>query len=154
MRRGHRNEISEAMTLATATPRGVPSSRIVLFKGITENSGLSFYTNYKSRKGKEIDTNPKGALLFFMARTRQTAENRRKNPAPPTQGFRPLLENASTRKSAELGRIPTEQTHPESKNPFKNRSSIQPTVSRHCASPLPLGRILPSAQSIRILDRR
>jgi pyridoxamine 5'-phosphate oxidase len=53
-----------AMTLATATHDGRPSARIVLLKGIY-NDGFVFYTNYLSRKGKEITKNPVGALTFF-----------------------------------------------------------------------------------------
>ncbi|HVV56525.1 MAG TPA: pyridoxal 5'-phosphate synthase, partial [Mucilaginibacter sp.] len=53
-----------AMTLATATPDGRPSARIVLMKGFS-SEGFSFYTNYLSRKGKEIAKNPLGALTFF-----------------------------------------------------------------------------------------
>lgn len=59
-------EISEAnaMTLATATPEGKPSARIVLLKGM-DDTGFVFYTNYESRKGAELAANPQGALLFF-----------------------------------------------------------------------------------------
>jgi len=53
-----------AMTLATATSDGRPSARIVLLKGFDSN-GFVFYTNYLSRKGKEIAKNPLGAILFF-----------------------------------------------------------------------------------------
>lgn len=53
-----------AMTLATATTDGRPSARIVLLKGVYDN-GFVFYTNYLSRKGKEITKNPIGALIFF-----------------------------------------------------------------------------------------
>ncbi len=53
-----------AMTLATATYNGRPSARIVLLKGFS-NNGFEFYTNYLSRKGKEITKNPVGTLLFF-----------------------------------------------------------------------------------------
>ncbi len=53
-----------AMTLATATHDGRPSARIVLLKGFDSN-GFVFYTNYLSRKGKEIAKNPLGALMFF-----------------------------------------------------------------------------------------
>jgi pyridoxamine 5'-phosphate oxidase len=53
-----------AMTLATATHDGRPSARIVLLKGFDSN-GFIFYTNYLSRKGKEIAKNPLGSLLFF-----------------------------------------------------------------------------------------
>ncbi|HTH81794.1 MAG TPA: pyridoxamine 5'-phosphate oxidase [Mucilaginibacter sp.] len=53
-----------AMTLATATTDGRPSARIVLLKGF-DVTGFSFYTNYLSRKGKEITKNPLGAIIFF-----------------------------------------------------------------------------------------
>ena len=53
-----------AMTLATATHDGRPSARIVLMKGFDHN-GFVFYTNYLSRKGKEIAKNPLGAIMFY-----------------------------------------------------------------------------------------
>jgi pyridoxamine 5'-phosphate oxidase len=53
-----------AMTLATATPDGVPSARVVLLKGFDE-SGFVFHTNYDSRKGRELAANPRAALVFF-----------------------------------------------------------------------------------------
>ena len=53
-----------AMTLATATRDGIPSARIVLLKGV-DDRGLSFFTNYNSRKGHELAENPQAALLFF-----------------------------------------------------------------------------------------
>lgn len=61
-----RAEVSEpnAMTLSTVTDSGRPSARIVLLKGI-ENGEFLFYTNYQSRKGKELEINPACALTFF-----------------------------------------------------------------------------------------
>jgi pyridoxamine 5'-phosphate oxidase len=53
-----------AMILATADKKGKPSVRVVLIKGIT-NKGITFYTNYKSRKGKELLQNSSTALLFY-----------------------------------------------------------------------------------------
>jgi len=53
-----------AMTLATATADGRPSARIVLLKGFDAN-GFAFYTNYLSRKGKELTKNPNAAIVFF-----------------------------------------------------------------------------------------
>ncbi|MBK0379513.1 pyridoxamine 5'-phosphate oxidase [Mucilaginibacter segetis] len=53
-----------AMTLATATTDGRPSARIVLLKGFS-NDGFKFYTNYLSRKGKELGKNPLAALVFL-----------------------------------------------------------------------------------------
>lgn len=53
-----------AMALSTATADGKPSSRMVLLKSFDEN-GFTFYTNYHSRKGKELTTNKFASLLFF-----------------------------------------------------------------------------------------
>lgn len=53
-----------AMTLATATPDGKPSARVVLLK-IADDRGLAFFTNYRSRKGQELANNPVAALVFF-----------------------------------------------------------------------------------------
>ncbi|MBV9790549.1 MAG: pyridoxamine 5'-phosphate oxidase [Chloroflexi bacterium] len=53
-----------AMTLATATPDGKPSARVVLLKGFDQR-GFVFYTNYHSRKGGEIEASGWAALVFF-----------------------------------------------------------------------------------------
>lgn len=53
-----------AMTLSTVSAEGKPSSRIVLLKGFDKN-GFVFYTNYGSRKGKELEQNSNASLLFF-----------------------------------------------------------------------------------------
>jgi len=53
-----------AMALATATPDGHPSVRIVLLKGLDE-LGLTFHTCYDGRKGKELEANPHGAVVLF-----------------------------------------------------------------------------------------
>jgi pyridoxamine 5'-phosphate oxidase len=53
-----------AMTLATATPDGKPTARIVLLKGISER-GFVFYTNYESQKGQQLIANPYAALVFL-----------------------------------------------------------------------------------------
>ena len=54
----------EAMALATATPEGVPSVRFVLLKGI-DDRGVEFFTNYESRKGRELALNPHAALVIL-----------------------------------------------------------------------------------------
>lgn len=53
-----------AMTLATASPEGVPSARIVLLKDY-DDKGFVFYTNYNSFKGLEMKENPRACLVFF-----------------------------------------------------------------------------------------
>ena len=61
---------SNAMALATATPDGAPSVRMVLLKGHDER-GFVFYTNAQSRKGGEILANPQAALLFHWKSLRR-----------------------------------------------------------------------------------
>ena len=56
----------EAVVLATATPSGGPSARMVLLKGFDQR-GFVFYTNYFSRKGQEIAQNPRAAMLFHWS---------------------------------------------------------------------------------------
>jgi len=55
---------AEAMTLSTVGIDAKPSARLVLLKGCDDN-GFVFYTNYNSRKAKELDANPNAALTFF-----------------------------------------------------------------------------------------
>ena len=59
-------EVPEAMALATATPGGAPSMRMVLLKGF-DDDGLVFYSHRTSRKGQELDANPQAALLFHWS---------------------------------------------------------------------------------------
>ena len=61
---------ANAVSLATVSAEGQPSVRTVLVKGI-EEEGLIFYTNYQSRKGKELNINPKCGLLFFWKELEQ-----------------------------------------------------------------------------------
>ena len=56
-----------AMSLATATPEGKPSVRIVLLKGV-DKRGFSFFTNYDSEKGRELEANPRAALAFYWVK--------------------------------------------------------------------------------------
>ena len=57
---------ANAMTLATVDPSGRPSARVVLLKEFDER-GVVFYTNYESRKGRDLAENPWAALAFFWA---------------------------------------------------------------------------------------
>ena len=58
--------LPESMALATTTPEGRPSARMVLLKGIAPD-GLRFFTNYGSRKAGELDDNPHAALCFHWS---------------------------------------------------------------------------------------
>ncbi|XP_077978525.1 pyridoxine/pyridoxamine 5'-phosphate oxidase-like isoform X2 [Glandiceps talaboti] len=55
---------ANAMTLATATKDGIPSARMVLLKGFGKE-GFRFFTNYGSRKGSELTSNPQASLVFY-----------------------------------------------------------------------------------------
>lgn len=55
--------LPEAMTLATCTPAGIPSARMVLLKGF-DAQGFTFFTNYGGRKSRELDSNPHAALVL------------------------------------------------------------------------------------------
>ncbi len=54
-----------AMTLATCTKKGRPSSRVVLLKGFNADIGFMFFTNYESKKAQELNENPHAAVLFY-----------------------------------------------------------------------------------------
>uniref|UniRef100_V5ICS0 pyridoxal 5'-phosphate synthase n=4 Tax=Ixodes ricinus TaxID=34613 RepID=V5ICS0_IXORI len=58
---------SNAVALSTTTKTGFPSSRMVLLKGYGPD-GFVFFSNYNSRKGKELEENPNGSLLFYWDR--------------------------------------------------------------------------------------
>lgn len=55
-----------AMTLATVSAAGAPDARVVLLKGV-EGGGFVFYTNYDSRKGRQLGERPAACLVFFWA---------------------------------------------------------------------------------------
>ncbi len=55
---------ANAMTLATATPDGKPSARVVLLKAFDQR-GFVFFTNYQSYKGRELEANPQAALAIY-----------------------------------------------------------------------------------------
>src|SRR5262245_8498438 len=54
----------DAVALATATRDGSPSARMVLLKDV-DDRGLTFYTGYESRKGRELDENPRAAIVLY-----------------------------------------------------------------------------------------
>lgn len=58
--------LPESMALATATPDGVPSVRMVLLKGVDER-GIVFFTNYGSAKARELEANPNASVCFHWA---------------------------------------------------------------------------------------
>jgi pyridoxamine 5'-phosphate oxidase len=58
--------LANAMTLATVSPEGAPDARIVLLKGV-ESASFVFFTNYESRKGRQLAARPEACLVFLWA---------------------------------------------------------------------------------------
>jgi pyridoxamine 5'-phosphate oxidase len=105
---------SNAMALATATPEGVPSARMVLLKGhgpdLGPRGGFVFYTNGLSRKGAEIAANPRAALLFHWKSLRRQV--RIEGPLSPVE---PLVADAyfhSRARDSQLGAVASDQSRP------------------------------------------
>jgi pyridoxamine 5'-phosphate oxidase len=98
-----------AMILATATPDGRPSARVVLLKGFDER-GFVFYTNYEGRKGAELEGNPYCALVFYWAelerQVRVEGHARRVTEKEADEYFR------SRPRGSQLGARVSEQSRP------------------------------------------
>ena len=78
---------ADEMALATATADGRPSLRMVLLKSADE-SGFAFFTNYESRKGRELAENPRAALLFRAPEVQVRVEGRvEKLPAAASDAY-------------------------------------------------------------------
>lgn len=124
-----------SMTLATADQAGNPSARIVLLKGADKNS-FTFFTNYESRKGRDLAIRPQAALLFHwhelerqvriqgvVEKVSATESNEYFHSRPPTSRIgawaspqstaipsREFLEEAEKRFKAEFGDNPLDQS--------------------------------------------
>jgi pyridoxamine 5'-phosphate oxidase len=102
-------DVPEAVALATATPEGAPSVRMVLLKGFDER-GLAFYSHYTSRKGLELEANPQAALLLHwrplgrQVRIEGTVE---RVPAEESDAY-----FATRPRDAQLGALASRQSDP------------------------------------------
>jgi len=107
--------LANAMTLATAGSGGAPDARIVLLKGV-DNGGFVFYTNYESRKGRQLAVQPQACLVFFWAPLeRQIRIDGRveKVTAAESDAYfatRPLGARLSARASAQSSVVPDRNT--------------------------------------------
>jgi len=89
----------EEMALATATPDGRPSVRMVLLKSADER-GFTFFTGYTSRKGRELEANPRAALLFRGDGIQVRVEGRVERIAPEESDAYWQSRPAASRRSA------------------------------------------------------
>lgn len=112
--RGTEPNDSNAMALATATPDGMPSVRMVLLKGhgaeLGEGGGFVFYTNSRSRKGREILANPRAALLFHWKSLRR--QIRIEGALEPVSEAMADAYFASRARDSQLGAVASDQSAP------------------------------------------
>lgn len=109
----------EAMALATATPDGRPSVRIVLLKG-RSSAGFTFYTNVDSRKGAEIAANPHAALVFHWKSLRR--QFRVEGPVEPVADADADAYFATRSRESQLGAWASFQSRPlDSRATFEAR---------------------------------
>ena len=76
-----------AMTLATVAQDGRPSARVVLLKGVGED-GFIFYTDYRSRKARELEANPHAALVSCRTEDSGSGSRDGRSRSPPTRCVR------------------------------------------------------------------
>ena len=100
---------ANAMALATATPQGTPSLRMVLLKG-HGSEGFTFYTNARSRKGGELADNPQAALLFHWKSLRR--QIRIEGPLREVDAATADAYFASRSRDSQLGAIASDQSAP------------------------------------------
>ncbi len=107
--RGTEPNDSNAMALATATPDGLPSVRMVLLKGHGPD-GFVFYTNSRSRKGAELLANPQAALLFHWKSLRR--QIRIEGPVERVSEAQADAYFASRSRDSQLGAVASDQSAP------------------------------------------
>ena len=120
-----------AMVLATAARDGRPSARTVLLKGV-DGRGFVFFTNYESRKGRELDANPRVSLVFpWFAFERQViiegavAKVPREESESYFQG-RPLASQLAAWASAQSSIIPGRKTLEEAMKELEKKYAGRP----------------------------
>lgn len=101
-----------AMALSTADKNGKPSCRIVLLKGV-DTEGFLFFTNYNSRKGKNLEENPYGSLTFFwpeLERQLRIEGVVKRTSKPESEAY-----FQSRPRESQIGALISPQSHPVSK---------------------------------------
>ena len=137
--------LPEAMTLATATPDGQPSARTVLLKGV-DDRGFVFFTNYESRKGRELEQNPQAALVFVwhVEPRRQVIVRGRVERVPQAESeayfrTRPLGSRLATWASRQSEVIPDrevlEEAYAEAEKRFDNDPPLPPWWGGYVLAP-------------------
>ncbi|XP_063964485.1 pyridoxine-5'-phosphate oxidase-like [Lytechinus pictus] len=112
---------ANAMTIATATKDGRPSARMVLLKGY-DKTGFRFFTNYESRKGKELAENPFAALVFYW--DFQSRSIRIEGPVVKLTAEESTEYFHSRPKTSQIGAVVSNQSRPiEDRNILTNKDA-------------------------------
>jgi pyridoxamine 5'-phosphate oxidase len=114
-----------AMALATTTPDGFPSLRMVLLKGCDAH-GLVFYTNYESRKGQELLANPNAALLFHWKSLRRQV--RVEGAVEPTTAEEADAYFTSRPRASRIGAWASQQSRP-----MEGRFEFEAAIAKYTA---------------------
>jgi pyridoxamine 5'-phosphate oxidase len=123
-----------AMALATATPTGLPSVRMILLKDIAADGSFVFFTNAESRKGLEMRVNPHAALCFHWKSLRRQVRIRG-NVAPVTEAEADAY-FATRPKQAQIGAWASKQSQPlESRFAFEQ--AIAKVAAKHIVGEVP-----------------
>jgi len=128
--------LPNAMTLATAAASGAPSARVVLLKGI-ERGGFVFYTNFGSRKAREIDSGAGACLVFLWSelerqvRIEGAAERVADADADDYYASRPLGARLSAWASPQSDRVASRKILEESMQEARRRHGEQPPRPPH-----------------------
>lgn len=115
----------DSVALATATPDGRPSVRMVLFKSAGEE-GFRFFTNYESRKGRELAANPYAALLFHRGGVQYRVEGRVERLSAAESDDYWATRPAASRRSAAASR---------QSEPIASRAELEAAVAAQPAEP-------------------
>ena len=128
--------LPNAMTLATVTAAGAPSARIVLLKGV-EQGGFVFYTNYLSRKGRELDRSARACLLLLWSDLeRQVRIDGAVEKVTPSESdayyaTRPLGARLSAWASAQSAAVPSRETLEKALEQARARHGDRPRRPPH-----------------------
>jgi len=114
-----------ALTLATVGPDGTPSARMVLLKGY-DPAGFVFYTNYESRKGRQLIAHPKAAMLFHWKSLRRQV--RLEGPVSQTTAEEADAYFATRARGSQVGAWASDQSRP-----LESRFALEKSVAEYGA---------------------
>ena len=140
-----------ALALATVGPDGTPSARMVLLKGY-DPAGFVFYTNYESRKGRQLIAHPKAAMLFHWKSLRRQV--RLEGPVTQTTAEEADAYFATRARGSQIGAWASDQSRPAGE-PVCAREACRgvrrQAPDRHGAAAAALVGLSPAAAADRVL---